>query len=162
MPGFGQQGQEEDFYNYITDTIRATNKQLEESRKQCESQATLWNWSAWIAAIIGLLIFFILLIIIIVQKDTAGWFKPLAGLIFDAVAAMFFTRADKANERVDKIQIQLDETEKILLAIKLVMIADSETQKRYHEKFIERLLALPAPESETKRTRSLERKTKKS
>lgn len=148
MSGAGQNDQQEDFYNYITNAASVTSKQLELSRQKCENRAALWEWSAWIAAIVGLIIFFVMLITVVVQKDEAGWFKPLAGLIFDAIAYLFFVRLDKANERVDKIQKKLDEREKILLAVKLVAIADSETQKKYHEKFIERLLYLPADEQE--------------
>lgn len=104
MSGAGQTNQQEDFYNYITNAASVTSKQLELSRQKCENRAALWEWSAWIAAIVGLIIFFVMLITVVVQKDEAGWFKPLAGLIFDAIAYLFFVRLDKANERVDKIQ----------------------------------------------------------
>lgn len=148
MSESSQQDQKQEFYSYITNAANITSKQLEISREKSESRAVLWEWSAWIAAIVGLIIFFVMFVVVVIQKDNSEWFRPLAGLIFDAVALLFFKRSDKANERVDKIQMRLDETEKILLAIKLVEIADSETQKKYHERFIERLLYLPTDEQE--------------
>jgi len=79
-------------------------------------------------------------------------------LVWRPVSALFFVQSNLANQRVDKIQAKLDDTRKILWAIKLTVMADSEIQKEALRQIFERLLEMPATGEELKKTQASKHK----
>lgn len=88
----------------VQQAVEGTDNKLKQDYKNAQKQAATYFWTAFVVALIGILIIFagILLAFLPGKNEYVGIAGTAMGLITEAASLLFFKRVDAANKRMDK------------------------------------------------------------
>ena len=99
---YGKVSPDESF-NRVANSVHSVHEELRQIYQQVRNQAHGWYRSSLIAAGVGFFLIIVAIVASIFGQMAGGAISGLAGLVSEAVAAIFFHQSNAANERVDRI-----------------------------------------------------------